>query len=57
MKETCPTCAGHGFVFSLMPVSAPPKPIDTDEDPPKKAKGNKLKVLTYADNLSHLRKL
>jgi hypothetical protein len=50
MKETCPTCLGHGFVFSLAPVSAPPKPIETDEKPKRPIKG-------VNGNLSHLRRL
>jgi hypothetical protein len=52
MKTTCPTCQGHGFVYSYEAVSAPPKPKpeETETKPKHPAKG-------INGNLSHLRKI
>ena len=52
MRTACPTCLGHGFVYTYEPVSAPPrpKPEDTEEKPKRPVKG-------INGNLSHLRRV
>ena len=53
MRETCPTCLGHGFVYALDTVLAPPKPRpeETEEKPKRPI------IRGINGNLTHLRRL
>ena len=56
MTHPCPTCNGLGHVeVTPVAVLAPPKPIETDENP-KRPRRTKLMGLTYS-NLDRLRTL
>jgi Ribonuclease G/E len=58
MLHPCPTCNGSGHVeVTPVQVLAPPKPIETDEDPKKPGK-SKVRGLPWPSrNLKHLRTL